>query len=88
MPASITCLTRPLVCDDSGLRFSAYGHGWGYVAVRLPAAVVCDKLGAGATTPDHLLATFELHQEQIARAISRHQLPNYGEAIQLDASDF
>ncbi|KWC91798.1 hypothetical protein WL56_05765 [Burkholderia cepacia] len=88
MYASITCLTHPVVCDDSSLLFSAYGHGWGYAAVKLPAAVVCDKLGASTATPDRLVAAFELHQERIAHAISRHELPNHGERIQLNASDF
>ncbi|MCA8102923.1 hypothetical protein [Burkholderia contaminans] len=88
MHNSITCLTHPVVCDDSSLLFSAYGHGWGYAAVKLPAAVVLDKLGASAVTPDHLVAAFELHQERIARAISRHEVPDHGERIQLNASDF
>jgi hypothetical protein len=70
------------------LLFSAYGHGWGYAAVKLPATVVRDKLDAGAATRDSLLAAFEIHKERIAFAISRHRLPDHGERIQLDASDF
>lgn len=88
MDSSVTCLTHPVVCDDSGLLFSAYGQGWGYAAVKLPAAVIRDRFGVTTTTPDWLLATFELHKVQIALAISRRELPSHGERIKLDASDF
>lgn len=83
-----TCLTHPVVCNDLSLSFSAYGPGWGYVAIRLPVDVIRDKLGAESTTPEQLLVAFESNRDRIAGAVNRRTLPNDGRHIQLDKSDF
>ena len=88
MPDAITHLTPPIVWEDSSLHFSGYGNQWGYAAFKLPADVICEKLGAQAPTPDQLLAAFENNKERIAFAIAQRELPAGGQRIQLDASDF
>ncbi|WP_412026225.1 hypothetical protein [Burkholderia cepacia] len=88
MTQSAACLTYPVVCDDLSLSFSAYGTGWGYVAIKLPADVIREKLGAHTATPEQLLAAFESNRERIAVAVNRHALPSDGRHIQLDKSDF
>ncbi|MPV67457.1 hypothetical protein [Burkholderia sp. BE17] len=88
MTDSATCLTYPVVCDDLSLSFSAYGTGWGYVAIKLPANIIREKLGANTATPEQLLTAFESNREKIAVAVNRHALPNDGRHIQLDKSDF
>ncbi|WP_321781912.1 hypothetical protein [Burkholderia pyrrocinia] len=88
MTDSATCLTYPVVCDDLSLSFSAYGAGWGYVAIKLPADVIREKLGANTATHEQLLAAFESNRVRIAVAINRHALPNDGRHIQLGKSDF
>ncbi|MBJ9625984.1 hypothetical protein KTE65_30450 [Burkholderia multivorans] len=82
------CLTSPIVCDDLSLSFSAYGTGWGYVAIRLPAEVIREKLSGSAAAPEHLLNAFERNRDKIAVAVNRHALPDDGQHIQLDKSDF
>lgn len=81
-------LTVPVYCEDCGLIFSAYRYGWGYVAFRLPADVIREKFGNHAETPEQLITAFESNREQIFLAISRHQVPDCGQRIQLDLSDF
>ncbi|PRG08723.1 hypothetical protein C6Q17_19795 [Burkholderia contaminans] len=88
MTDSPICLTPPIVCDDLSLSFSAYGPGWGYVAIRLPAEVIREKLSASAAAPEHLLNAFERNRDKIAVAVNRHALPDDGRHIQLDKSDF
>lgn len=83
-----TRLTCPIVCDDLSLSFSAYGTGWGYVAIKLPSDIIRDKLGADTATPEQLLTAFESNREKITVAVNRHALPNDGRHIQLDKSDF
>ncbi|WP_137909989.1 MULTISPECIES: hypothetical protein [unclassified Burkholderia] len=88
MTDSLICLTSPIVGDDLSLSFSAYGPGWGYVAIRLPAEVVREKLDASATASEHLLNAFESNRDKITVAVNRHTLPSDGQHIQLDKSDF
>lgn len=88
MTDSTTCLTYPVVCDDLSLSFSAYGTGWGYVAIKLPADVIRAKLGANTATPEQMLTAFESNREKIAVAVNRHALPNDGRHLQLGTSDF
>ncbi len=83
-----TCLTYPIVCDDLSLSFSAYGTGWGYVAVKLPANIIREKLGANTATPEQLLTAFESNRDRITIAVNQHALPSDGRHIQLDKSDF
>ncbi|WP_201752444.1 hypothetical protein [Burkholderia pyrrocinia] len=85
---SATCLTHPIVCDDLSLSFSAYGPGWGYVAIKLPADVIRERLGASTATPEQLLIAFECNREKITVAVNRHALPNDGRHVRLDKSDF
>ncbi|WGS40341.1 hypothetical protein LFL97_11340 [Burkholderia sp. JSH-S8] len=80
--------TYPVVCDDLSLSFSAYGNGWGYVAIKLPADVVREKLGTNAATPEQLLIAFESNREKVTLAVGRHKLPDDGRHIELDKSDF
>ncbi|WP_128841707.1 hypothetical protein [Burkholderia catarinensis] len=88
MTDSATCLTYPIVGDDLSLSFSAYGAGWGYVAIKLPADVIREKLGAETAAPTQLLTAFESNREKITVAVNRHALPKDGRHIQLDKSDF
>lgn len=88
MTAPATCLTYPIVCDDLSLSFSAYGTGWGYVAIKLPSDIIREKLGAHTATPEQLLTAFESNREKIVVAVNRHALPNDGRHIRLDKSDF
>ncbi|WP_162631696.1 hypothetical protein [Burkholderia sp. JP2-270] len=83
-----TCLTYPIVCDDLSLSFSAYGTGWGYVAIKLPADIIREKLGANMATREQMLAAFESNRDKITIAVHRHALPSDGRHIQLDKSDF
>lgn len=82
------CLTYPIVGDDLSLLFSAYGPGWGYVAIKLPADVIREKLGANMTTPEQLLAVFESNRDRIVIAVNQHALPSDGQHVQLDKSAF
>nr|WP_175800302.1 hypothetical protein [Burkholderia anthina] len=88
MTDSATCLTRPVVGDDPSLFLSAYGSGWGYVAIKLPADVVREKLGAEAAASAQLLSAFESDREKIAVAVNRHTLPKDDRHVQLAKSDF
>lgn len=88
MTDSATCLTHLVVGDDLSLSFSAYGPGWGYVAIKLPADVVREKLGAETATPTQLLSAFESNREKITVAVNRHTLPKNGRHVQLVKSDF
>ncbi|MFJ1211578.1 hypothetical protein [Burkholderia pyrrocinia] len=88
MTDSATCLTYPIVCDDLSLSFSAYGTGWGYVAIKLPSDIIREKLGANTAAPEQLLTAFESNRDKITIAVNRHALPSDGRHIQLDKSDF
>ncbi|WP_269504927.1 hypothetical protein [Burkholderia sp. IMCC1007] len=83
-----TCLTYPIACDDPSVSFSAYGTGWGHVAVKLPAEVIREKLGANTATPAQSLAAFESNRDKITIAVNQHAGPSDGRHIQLDKSDF
>ncbi|WP_322023804.1 hypothetical protein [Burkholderia sp. BCC1977] len=88
MTGSAICLTSPIVDDDLSLSFSAYGPGWGYVAIKLPADIIREKLGAETAAPTQLLTVFESNRQKITAAVNRHALPSNGRRIQLDKSDF
>jgi hypothetical protein len=81
-------LTAPLLSIDPTVWFSAYGFGWGYCAFALPAATVCEILGAANETPKQLLLAFELGKPRILRAVVQKALPLTGERITLSTSDF
>ncbi|WP_321964933.1 hypothetical protein [Paraburkholderia sp. J7] len=80
-------LTAPLLSVDSTLWFSAYGFGWGYCAFALPAATVCEKLGAANETPKQLMLAFELGQRRLLQAVEQKALSSIGERITLSTDD-
>ncbi|MDS0859406.1 DUF1488 domain-containing protein [Burkholderia pseudomultivorans] len=88
MMKTIASITTPVVSDDFSLLFSAYGQGWGYIAFRLSADVICDKFGVSEASPELLLAAFERNRETIARVIGQRTPAGSGERIQLTRSDF
>lgn len=83
-----TNLTTPFLSVDSTLWFSAYGFGWGYCAFALPAATVCEKLGAANETPKQLMLAFELGQQRLLQVVQQKVLLGTGERITLSTDDF
>ncbi|WP_144150132.1 hypothetical protein [Paraburkholderia sp. BCC1885] len=80
-------LTTPLVMNESGLWFSAYGFGWGYCAFELRPDVICKSLGAANESPKQLLLAFQLGRQRLLGVAGRKAVPSNGNRIQITAED-
>jgi hypothetical protein len=80
-------LTAPMFADESTIRFSAYGFGWGYCAFELSSDVARQYLGAANESPRQLLLAFQLGNQKLLKAAERTEPPLSGAPVEITGQD-